>query len=447
MTEHHDRKADTPRAGWFDDMLTRREAGVRVAGVAAAVGAASLLGACKKDDKEAPAEQENDAIALQREHGWDIAANGTLSLEGVQTTDSLGGDAAAVKDPDVLVQALTSADEAMRAWESPVLLQALSQASLSQVMAPIRTPAMVEAYARGRAVGQLVASTENPQQTLLIVDLPGPEAVAAAAGMARDVNAAFFFDNWPHPDGVVHSHETLGAAMYFAREIAAARPVSDGSKPPDPRARALILDSNRLIPYTDAATQFDNRYMAILPEAAQLREMNITRVQLVVPQAASNVESDDLNDYVVAYRNAGIDVSMLPMSMFTPASDEPAELASEQVNVGGETVNNHYYGGSYAGHRSYFAHYPMFIWIPVGRYGRYYSPNPTGAAMRNPATSYNPQPRRTMFTGRTTGGTAAGVGRQRPTGFGRVTSRVDGTGRVSSVRSGSLGRVYSSSSA
>lgn len=436
----------TPPAPWFDDLLTRRQAGVRVAGVAAAVGAASVLGACKKK-KDTPNEQENDAIALQREHGWDVAATGSMTLDGVQTEDSLGNPAAELKDPDVLVQALTCADEALRAWESPVLLQALSQASLAQVMAPIRTPEMVEAYARGRAIGQLVASTENPEQTLVLLDLPGPQSVAAAAGMARDVNAAFFFDNWPHPDGVVPSEETLGAAMYFAKEIDAAKPVDDGSKPADPRARALVLDSRRLTPYTDASTQFDNRYMAILPEAAQLRTMEITRVQLVVPDATANVESDDLNDYVVAYRNAGIDVSMLPMSMFQPASDEPAELAADQVNVGGESVQHHYYGGSYAGHRSYYSHYPMFIWLPMGRYNRYYAPNPTGAAMRNTATSYNPQPRRTMFTGRTTGGTAAGVGRQRPTGFGRVTSRVDGTGRVSSVRSGSMGRVYSSSSA
>ncbi len=71
MTDHHDRKADTPRAGWFDDMLTRREAGVRVAGVAAAVGAASLLGACSAStDGTSPPTERSRSKACRPPTAW-----------------------------------------------------------------------------------------------------------------------------------------------------------------------------------------------------------------------------------------------------------------------------------------------------------------------------------------------------------------------------------------
>jgi len=46
-----------------------------------------------------------------------------------------------------------------------------------------------------------------------------------------------------------------------------------------------------------------------------------------------------------------------------------------------------------------------------------------------------------MFSSRTLGGTA-GVGRQKPTGFGRVS--VGSSGSSSSARSGSLGRTTTS---
>ena len=56
--------------------------------------------------------------------------------------------------------------------------------------------------------------------------------------------------------------------------------------------------------------------------------------------------------------------------------------------------------------------------------------------------SYAPKTRPTMFSGRTTGA-ARGVGRTKPTGFGKVSSRVDRTGRVLGTRSGSTGSYRS----
>jgi hypothetical protein len=64
------------------------------------------------------------------------------------------------------------------------------------------------------------------------------------------------------------------------------------------------------------------------------------------------------------------------------------------------------------------------------------------------APAYRPTFRPTMFASRTLGG-AAGFGKQKPSGFGRVSVRMSG-GRVSSFggssrRSGSFGRSRSSS--
>ena len=63
---------------------------------------------------------------------------------------------------------------------------------------------MALAHRRGEAL-LLAAHREGACRTdvALVLDLPGPEAVAVAAALAPCFDPVFVFDNWPHPLGVV----------------------------------------------------------------------------------------------------------------------------------------------------------------------------------------------------------------------------------------------------
>ena len=87
--------------------------------------------------------------------------------------------------------------------------------------------------------------------------------MALAAALAARFCPVFTFDNWPHPLGVVPSHLTLGACLYYLPlflEAAQTRP--------QPAPPLFVLDANRLDPYRDQPDQFDNRYVAPVPSAA-----------------------------------------------------------------------------------------------------------------------------------------------------------------------------------
>jgi hypothetical protein len=133
----------------------------------------------------------------------------------------------------------------------------------------------------------------------------------------------------------------------------------------------------------------------------------------------------------------------------------------------------YYYGGGLESHLGFLLLYSFLAPRPTLYYPSYAYPSPsypggfsttTGGRggvtlgdIRRPSTpapSYEPASRPTMFSGARVGG-QAGVGRTKPSGFGRTTVRTSG-GRVTGVgsassssssgRSGSLGRSSSSGS-
>jgi len=105
----------------------------------------------------------------------------------------------------------------------------------------------VPAYSRGHSLLSLFARRGLPLDAAIIIDAPGPEAVAAGAALAEWFEPVFIFDNWPHARGVVPSHLTLAATLYFAPLL-----VDLKSTRPVPRPPVFILDSNRLAAYIDA---------------------------------------------------------------------------------------------------------------------------------------------------------------------------------------------------
>jgi len=280
---------------------------------------------------------------------------------------------------------------------------------------------MDQAYARGQALADLFAAKEAPGHAAVVVDAPGPTAVAVAAGMADRFDPVFLFDNWPHPAGVVPSQQALGAAIYYRPRFTSARATRPAGAPP-----VFVGDDQRLAPYKDESDRFDNRYLLKLPSAARLKELGIDRLLYVRPKSGQ-VELDDLNDDFVGYDKGGVQVKMVALDDFERSSD-PATPQQQQ----------RYYWGGHPYAQTYF--WPVYIHNYP--YRSVPSLSPRIAATPAPSVSYTPAPRPTMFSSRTVGG-AAGIGRQKPTGFGRVSYRTSGSG--SSGRSGSFGRSSSSS--
>jgi hypothetical protein len=389
-----------------------------------------------------------DALDLQRREGWNAGEPGaTVSFPAnVFDVDRKTGwldhhnDLAAVLAPE----------PRLRPHAVPTLFQALAEPlnnSLRAVTRPVHAAGADEAFARGEALRELTRQADAPHDLALVADLPGPLAVAFAAALAPRFCPVFTFDNWPHPLGVVPAHLTLGACLYYLprfQEAARTRP--------QPAPPLFVLDANRLAPYRDEATQFDNRYLAPLPTAAALAGLGVKRILYVRPDAASLTELDDLNADFVAWQREGIDVRALPLTDFstlaagTAAPPDAGAALAATSGSGGHGHGHYYYGG-------HWHHHPLF-WRSYG-FGA--GPAPTRRLPRaapapppprlSTAPAYRPQLRPTMFASTAIGG-LPGVGKQKPSGFGRVSWRAGGRGLGATGnrrRSGSFGRSRSSS--
>lgn len=430
--------------GWWEDSLSRREAGKRIAVLGA--GAAFLstvgvtLGGCGGEediDLEETAENAKAAIDVQRESGWNVGAdNASLKFRGASATDmkeSLDGWKQ-YTDPKKLREVWSPANSEQEKFVSAELVNALDQPTLKTSIQPVHTPSMDEAYSRGLGMRALLENNEEPGKTAVFVDLPGPEAVAYAASMADYANIVLTLDNWPHPNGVVPSHETLGALLYYASDVTEKKSSVAADAP-----TLFVMDSNRLVDYKDNASVFDNRYMATTPTADNLKANGIETIIYASPDDSRQNELDDLNDDFVAYRESGLEVTMMPLTDFTPAS---AEMIAEHGEV---TEDRGYRRTYYYGGHPYFM--PLFFsyYYPMGMGRRYNT-----STMRSPRglkkPTYSPTKRPTMFSSSTTGG-KGGVGKQKASGFGRVSTRtVNGkTAYTSSSSSASRSAARSSS--
>jgi hypothetical protein len=301
---------------WHESMATaipRRQAmktllamgGVLAAGAATGAGIAASWNS-EPDVRFEP----RPALDMQREYGWDFGARG----------EKLTFDGAAMQPFDRSALARMAVDLApMQArlvpFFVPTLFESLTArpktilpaeatpafAPLEDVLLPILTTEMAVAYGYAVVLASWLAADPAPAKGLaVIVDLPGPESVAFAAGAASALEPVFLFDNWPHPKGVVPAHLTLAAAAYYQPLFARMRAARDAVAPP-----LFALDRSRLVPYVDDVTQFDNRYLARVPSASALAPLGIERI-LYLGTAAK--EEDDLVDDFLAWSAAKIEL-------------------------------------------------------------------------------------------------------------------------------------------
>jgi hypothetical protein len=179
----------------------------------------------------------------------------------------------------------------------------------------------------------------------------------------------------------------------------------------------------------------------------------------IVPTREQKEESDDLNDDFVAYKNAKLKVVLFPLNDFQKVT-QPVTKKEPDGTTRTVTETRYYYGGGLESHLGFLLLYSFLAPRPV----LYYPPPigypyPSGGGVPSgsggwrsttlgdvrppstPAPSYEPRARPTLFSGSRVGG-QSGVGRTKPSGFGRTTFRTSG-GQVTgfgSRRSGSLGR-------
>jgi hypothetical protein len=301
-------------ARWWQDSVVdpvgRRRVLLTLLAVGAGVGIAGLaIDACNPTK-----EQRLGALALQRKYGWSFgAATENLVFNGVSTEPF---------DASRLGQMVTDLAPRVAShrpfyvqtlFESPTALPTATSSadptpipSLKAALKPIYTNGMRDMFRLAQALAQPLASLPG---VALVLDLDGQDSIAFAAGAVQAFDPVFLFDNWPHPHGVVPAHMTLAAAAYYQPLFANAAQSASRSAPP-----MFVLDRQRLAPYRDDATQFDNRWVARLPSASALRSLGVTRLVYVAPAVHGAPELDDLNDDLVADHAAGIAITVLDVS-------------------------------------------------------------------------------------------------------------------------------------
>jgi hypothetical protein len=267
-----------------------------------------------------------DALALQKEQGWDVGQpGGTLPF-----ADSSVEDVAGTQDwrsgMERLATTLHPPAPALQPYYVPTLFQALigkAGQRLRAVMRPIHNDDMDRDFARGLALREAFGAAGFPSDTALVIDAPGPRSVALAAALADHFTPVFTFGNWPHPLGVVPAQETLAATLFYLPAFSAGQSARAIDAPP-----MFVLDANRLLPYRDADSQFDNRYFVQLPQAAALQALGVSHVLYV--SADGHQELDDLNAALVDLQHNGVDVQMVALGDFVPAGETAPELAEAE---------------------------------------------------------------------------------------------------------------------
>ena len=431
------------------DAMNRRAA---IAGILVVGGSIAMVGliaaaAVSSSTSSGPGyrSEPRAALEMQKQFGWSFGA----------TTESLTFDgeshlpfdrAALTRIADELrpAQAAHAPYYVPTLFQSPVALpRAVPQEDVATVtplkdaLRPIFTPAMDRAYRRGRALASLFKGVAGAASTAVVVDLPGPEAVAFAAGAAGVFDPVFLFDNWPHPRGVVPAHLALAAAAYY-QPLFVKRRAGPGARP------MFVLDRARLGAYVDDATQFDNRHVARVPATGQLRQLGVTHVLYIAPTSSDTTELDDLNDDFVLYAGAGLDVKIAGADIFAPDPSQSAPVSNPADDDDAAGWPPYYYGGSAATQRWFWTDYPWVKLAPSKVTG------PTRASLpARPGKDYLPRARATPYSSGApvaSGAAGAAGARTRPSGFGMVPVMITATGVILGAklfRNGSWNRASS----
>jgi hypothetical protein len=431
-------------ARWWQESIAtqvpRRQAMVGLLALGGVLGAMAAIGTCAAVVSSGSSSsgpevnfEPKGALDMQKEFGWSFGATDEpLVFDGKSTQPF--DRAALARMPDELapgearyapffVPTLFQSPTALPKSTPPADTSTTSFTPLKDALVPIATSSMETAFKQGQALASLLDKDPRARDVAVVVDLPGPEAVAFAAGASDVLDPIFLFDNWPHPRGVVPAHLTLAAAAYYQPLFAKTRRSrAKGARP------MFVLDRKRLSTYTDDASQFDNRHTARMPSAASLAGLGVKNVLYVAPNAVDRQELDDLADDFLGYVTRAMILRVVPATAFDMGPTEPQVPG---VAAGTTWQGPYFYGGSQKAHPTFWTHWSA----------------PASGLSTNELQQYTPTPRTTPFS---SGTPAFGTSRPRPPGFGMVPVAIAvGTGVILGAklsRSGSWNRTSSTSS-
>jgi hypothetical protein len=417
-------------ARWWQESLAtqvpRRSAITGLLALGGALAAAAAVGTCAIRAASGPSAsdvnfEQRTALDMQKQYGWNFGAVGDpLVFDGTSTKPF---DRSALGR---IVTDLAPSDPRHARFYVPTLFQSVDAAPTAKLtddppptsfvkirdaLSPVSTPSTDAAFKQGQALAAVLGKDPRGGDVAVIVDLPGPEAVAFAAGAAATLDPVFLFDNWPHPKGVVAAHQTLAVAAYYQPLFASASASrAKGARP------MFVLDRNRLATYTDDSSQFDNRHTGRLPTTGALSDMGVKNLVYVPPNAVQRQELDDLVDDFLAYGTGHVAIRVVPASAFEASSDGTPDA--------GASPGTYYYGGSPTTDRTFWTHWTS---------------GPSNLAT-NDLELYAPRPRQTPFSSGRPGNIPT-----RPAGFGTVPVAIAiGTGIILGAkmsRSGSWNRT------
>jgi hypothetical protein len=301
------------------------------------------------------------------------------------------------QNPQRLDQAWMRPESPWRPFHKSTLTAFLGEPEVANYAKPVYTEAMARAEREATRFSQLLGSITPAErgQLALFVDLPGVEAVAWGATLARElrVQPVLTFNNIPHQRGVLAYEQVLGALLYYGQEIEQLNLPSDA--PP-----VLIADAQRFAPDRRVGPgDFDNRYYLVptdLPSAPQLQARGIT--YLLYLTRGERREQDDLNPYFVDLSTSqAVQVTVLDASKFHDVDVEQVRtLAREDrekaVGTAGRPAGAATTAGGFSGVS------PIW-WLLLGRMSGpglmgYAAPAP----VYQPYQPYRPARRDTIFT-------------------------------------------------
>lgn len=361
---------------WWNEALkltitgdARRTMMVVGGGLAAVVVGAPILGAIfGGDDEDDTRQEKRKALQAQREFGWSFGAADEANTVGYGPTSGTSVNLTAIMAPrgnrwtSVWIPTLFESLEAMPTSKNqPEDVRTAGFKPLRDVIQPEMPPRAITVHSEGTFLAQRLAHTKG---VAVIVDLPGPDAVVYAAALAEIFDPVFLFDNWPHPRGVVQAHRTLATALQLAPGFAEVKGRRDADAPP-----VFVLDRTRLAPYTDDASQFDNRSLARLPTLAALKAAGIQHIYYVAP-TGSVIDMDDVVEDLVAYQAGGIEVRAVVAADLPPPPS--TTLPDGRVATRAATFA-HAYNFQVAGAEPWGPPPPEAAWRPTPRSSPYAS--------------------------------------------------------------------------
>lgn len=293
-----------------------------IAGTAASAFAIAATVVAVSTCADAPeTTEERAALDMQRRYGWSFGANGeVLTLTGISAeSDPLTGSTQRAQLPTLRL-------DPPEAWLKPFYQAALLEVSTAHPLEPppADTSVMVpfpEAFVpiaerdlsmpfrAGLALARVLARVK--EKCALVVDCTGAESIAIAAGAADVFTPVLLMPNWPHPRGVVKSHQALAALVIFQRYFTLAETTRAAGAPP-----VFVLDADRVAPLASAEQSFDNRYRAALPPAQALQAAGIQHLFYVRPVEATANDTKDVHVRFSEYGAAGIVVHMVHAADF-----------------------------------------------------------------------------------------------------------------------------------